>query len=249
MKLSVCMDAVFRGCDFYAGMEQLSGAGVSHFEFWRWWDKDVERIAAEKRRLRMDVTALCTKFVSLVDASQRDTYLQGLRETVDVAERLECRAVITQVGAEMAHVARGDQRRSLVDGLRACVPILRAAGVTLLVEPLNTAVDHPGYYLSGSDEAFAIIDEVGDPHVKLLFDIYHQQITEGNLIARITRNIDKIGHFHAAGNPGRHELDSGEIHYPAVFRAIEASGYDGFVGLEYFPLGEPLDGVKRAFAM
>jgi hydroxypyruvate isomerase len=197
----------------------------------------------------MDVTALCTKFVSLVDASQRDAYLQGLRETVDVAERLECRAVITQVGAELAHVARGDQRRSLVDGLRACVPILRAAGVTLLVEPLNTAVDHPGYYLSESDEAFAVIDEVGDPHVKLLFDIYHQQITEGNLIARITRNIDKIGHFHVAGNPGRHELDSGEIHYPAVFRAIEACGYDGFVGLEYFPLREPLDGVKRALAM
>jgi hydroxypyruvate isomerase len=143
-------------------------------------------------------------------------------------------------------VPRDDQHRSLVEGLRACVPYLRDAGVTLLVEPLNTAVDHSGYYLSGSDEAFDVIDEVGDPHVKLLFDIYHQQITEGHLIARITRNIDKIGHFHAAGNPGRHELDSGEIHYPAVFRAIDASGYDGLIGLEYFPLGEPLDGVRRA---
>jgi hydroxypyruvate isomerase len=249
MKLSVCLDAVFRGRDFYASMEQVSRLGVSHFEFWRWWDKDVERIAEEKRRLQMHLTALCTKFVSLVDASQREAYLQGLRETLAVAQQLDCRAIITQVGADLAHVSRDEQCRSLVAGLRACVPYVREAGVTLLVEPLNTAVDHAGYYLSGSDEGFAVIDEVGDPHVKLLFDIYHQQITEGHLIARITRNIDKIGHFHAAGNPGRHELDTGEIHYPAVFRAIEASGYDGFIGLEYFPQREPLDGVKHVLAM
>jgi hydroxypyruvate isomerase len=81
--------------------------------------------------------------------------------------------------------------------------------------------------------------------VKVLYDIYHQQITEGHLIHNITTHIDKIGHFHAAGNPGRHELTKGEINYPAVFAAIEAAGFDGYVGLEYFPKQDPAFGLRE----
>lgn len=124
-------------------------------------------------------------------------------------------------------------------------PFLEEAGVTLVVEPLNILVDHPGYYLYSSEEAFQIIDEVGSPNVKVLFDIYHQQIMEGNLISRIQRNINKIGHFHAADNPGRHELYMGEIQYLNVFRAIEETGYRGYIGFEYFPLEEPLSGIWK----
>ncbi len=111
---------------------------------------------------------------------------------------------------------------TLVDGLRQAAPLLEAANLTLVIEPLNDRIDHPGYYLVRSDEAFEIIDQVGSPSVKVVFDIYHQQISEGQLIANITSNIDKIGHFHAAGNPGRHELTRGELHYPSIFAAIQA---------------------------
>ena len=106
-------------------------------------------------------------------------------------------------------------------------------------------VDHAGYYLVRSDEAFAVIDEVASSHVKVVFDIYHQQISEGHLIHNITANIDKIAHFHAAGNPGRNELTIGEIHYPSVFQAILETGYDGFVALEYWPVEDPLAGLKQ----
>ena len=90
-----------------------------------------------------------------------------------------------------------------------------------------------------------IIAAVNSPQVKLLFDIYHQQISEGHLIHNITSNIDRIGHFHAAGNPGRHELTVGEIDYRKVFDAIRGTDYDGFVGLEYWPLQDPVKGLSE----
>ncbi|HZG55610.1 TIM barrel protein [Paenibacillus sp.] len=144
---------------------------------------------------------------------------------------------------------RFQQRRSIVEGLRAAAPLLGEAGMTLMLEPLNTRVDHPGYYLAGANEGLEIVGEVDHASVRLLFDIYHQQIMEGDLIRTITKHIDWIGHFHAAGNPGRRELHLGEIHYPAVFQAIADTSYEGYIGLEYFPLNDPLDGLKRVLRL
>lgn len=81
--------------------------------------------------------------------------------------------------------------------------------------------------------------------VRVVFDIYHQQISEGHLIHNIQSNISKIGHFHAAGNPGRHELTIGEIHYPSIIEAIQSTGYEGYFGLEYWPVFEPEAGLRR----
>jgi len=243
MKFSVCIDAVFRGNDLYPSLKAMRELGIDAFEFWGWWDKDIDTLLSMKNRLGLTVSAFCTRMVSLVDASQRAAYLKGLRETLAVAEKLSCRSIITQVGADTG-CDRRIQHESLAEGLRAAAPLLEESGVTLLVEPLNILVDHKGYYLSASREGFDVIAEVASPGVKLLFDIYHQQITEGNLIRNVTADIDKIGHFHAAGNPGRHELDRGEIRYPEVFRAIDEAGYRGYMGLEYFPLEAPLKGLK-----
>ena len=109
-----------------------------------------------------------------------------------------------------------------------------------MIEPLNTLVDHPGYYLTQSAEAFDIIDAVDSQHVKVIYDIYHQQIMEGNLIPTITQNINRIGHFHSAGHPGRHELDCGEINYPDIIQAIAQTEYKGWFGVEYFPQQDPV---------
>jgi hydroxypyruvate isomerase len=129
--------------------------------------------------------------------------------------------------------------------LKEAAPLLEDAGITLVIEPLNELVDHAGYYLVRSDEAFELVDEVGSDAVKVVFDIYHQQISEGHLIRNITEHIDRIGHFHAAGNPGRHELTCGEIHYPLIFEAIQGGTFDGYVGLEYWPVADPLIGLKE----
>ena len=115
------------------------------------------------------------------------------------------------------------------------VHIAERADFTLLLEPLNTLVDHPGYYLDSSAEAVEIVRAVGSPHLKLLYDVYHMQIMEGNLLATIEKNLAWIGHFHAAGVPGRGELFGSELNYPVILAKIEALGYQGAFGLEYFP--------------
>jgi hydroxypyruvate isomerase len=245
MRFSVCVDAVFKGQDFAESLRQIRAAGLGTFEFWAWWNKDLAAIKREMARLDMACAAFCTRFISLVDPAQREAYLAGLRETIAVARDLGCRTLISQVGSEIPDVPREQQRASLIAGLAACVPYLDEARITLVFEPLNILVDHPGYYLSRSDEAFEVAAAVGSPWVKVLFDIYHQQITEGHLIARIRENIAQIGHFHAAGNPGRHELDNGEINYPEVFRAISQTTYPGSIGLEYRPLEDPAAGLRR----
>jgi hydroxypyruvate isomerase len=245
LKPSVCIDAVLGPlpCEDAAGV--VAEAGIDAFEFWAWWDKDLTALLAARDAHRLTIAACCTRFISLVEPGTRTEYLSGLEESIAAAQQLGCPTLISQVGDFREGVPRQQQHDSLVTGLKEAAPMLEAAGITLVVEPLNELVDHAGYYLIRSDEAFQIIDEVGSPRVKVVFDIYRQQISEGHLIHNITSNIDKIGHFHAAGNPGRHELTRGEIHYPSVIEAIRDTGFRGYMGLEYWPVGEPLDGLRE----
>ena len=124
--------------------------------------------------------------------------------------------------------------------------MLEQAGITLVFEPLNDLIDHVGYYLVRSEQAFAIVEQVASERVKVVFDIYHQQISEGNVIRNLKENIGRIGHFQAAGNPGRNELTRGELNYAEIFREIRESDYDGFVGLEYWPLDDVEVGLREA---
>jgi hydroxypyruvate isomerase len=238
LRPSVCIDAVFEGKPFDEACAAVKQAGIPAIEFWGWWDKDLDALNAAIDSNDLAISACCTKFISLVDPSTRDAYLEGLRKSIDAAQQLGTKILISQVGDFRPGVSRDDQHRCLVEGLREAAPLLENADITLVIEPLNELVDHAGYYLVRSDEAFDIIDEVSSPNINVAFDIYHQQISEGHLIHNILANLEKIGHFHAAGNPGRHELQHGEINYPEVFDAIRDTDYEGYVGLEYWPLDE-----------
>jgi hydroxypyruvate isomerase len=123
----------------------------------------------------------------------------------------------------------------VVEGLKAIAPYAEEKNITLSLEPLNVLVDHAGYYLVTSEQGFQVIDEVGSPQIKLLYDIYHQQITEGNILATICANMDKIGHLHVADVPGRQEPGTGELNYQNIFSRIADSDYQGYVGLEFKP--------------
>lgn len=245
LRPSVCFDAVFEGIDVEKALTQVKSCGIGAFEFWCWWEKDLGQIVDLKSKLELDIASCCTKFISLTDQSLRDEYVQGVSESVAAAKKLGCKTLISQVGDFRQGISRKEQHQSIVDGLTAVIPILETADITLVIEPLNEKVDHPGYFLIHSDEAFEIIDAVASDHVKVVFDLYHQQISEGNLLPNIMSNLSKIGHFHAAGNPGRHELTLGEINYPEIFRVIGESNYDGFVGLEYWPKQDPEIGLKE----
>jgi hydroxypyruvate isomerase len=251
VQLSACVEMIFRDLPFQERLERVAAAGLPAFEFWRLDDKDVEAIRAAQQELGLTCAAFVgTAGVPLLAPERRPEVLASLRRALGVAHRLGCRALIATTGQAVPERSRAEQHAAIVAALREAAKPCEDAGVTIVLEPLNLLVDHQGYYLATSAEGFEIVDEVGSRAVKLLYDIYHQQITEGNLIATITANVAKIGHVHVADVPGRHEPGTGEINYRNVFRALEATGYGGFVGLEYRPLAEAAAtlAVVREFA-
>ena len=246
MYYSVCASAVFSGMNLIDALEKIRESGAKVYEIWGWWDQDVDALAKAQRENGLRLAAMCTKGFVLNDPARRDEYLDGLKQSVEAAKKLGCSTLISQVGQAIEGASREEQHASIVDGLRACVPVLEEAGMTLVIEPLNVLVNHIGYYLAESKEAFEIVREVGSANVKVLYDVYHQQITEGNLIATITENIADIGHIHIAGVPGRHEvLGANEINYSAVLAALKDAGYAGAIGLEYFPLKDAVKGIRE----
>lgn len=161
-----------------------------------------------------------------------DAYLFAMRETINVCLKLGVPNIIATTGNERPDIPREKQIELCERLLTELARMVRESGLTLVLEPLNTLVDHKGYLLSKSSEAFDLVKRVNNPSLKVLFDIYHQQITEGNLIRNITENIDLIGHFHIADNPGRDQPGTGEINYSNVFNAIKNTGYDGWLAFE-----------------
>lgn len=251
MKYSVCVDALYRNKgSFSDAVQEIKKAGYGAVEFWGWWDKDIDEIKKLKDELNLEIAAFCTMFVNPGDKECQDEYLEELKKSIDVAKKLNCSTIISQAGADVQsaqkRITRKQHRKTLIETMKKAAEIVECEGITIVIEPLNILVDHPGYHLWFSEDGFDLIDKIGSPNIKLLFDIYHQQITEGNLISNITENINKIGHFHAAGVPGRNEITRGEIDYKHVFEAINALGYKKFMGLEYMTDEDPLKGLQEA---
>ena len=135
-----------------------------------------------------------------------------------------------------------------VEGLNKCKKSAETAGVTLVLELLNSKVDHKDYQCDRTDWGVGVVKRVNSPRVKLLYDIYHMQIMEGDIIRTIQQNHQHFGHYHTAGNPGRHDLDNDqESYYPAIMKAIDATGYKGFVGQEFIPKADGIKALKAAF--
>jgi len=136
------------------------------------------------------------------------------------------------------------------EGLRRVAKAAEDAGVVLVLELLNSKVDHPDYQCDHTAWGVKVIESVDSPAVKLLYDIYHMQVMEGDIVRTIQEHHRHFGHYHLAGNPGRNEPDaSQEINYPPIFRAIEATGYTGYLGMEYLPKRDPVESLKAAYAL
>ena len=136
------------------------------------------------------------------------------------------------------------------EGLRKVVGVAEQVGVTLCLELLNSKVDHPDYQCDHTAWGVELCRRVGSERLKLLYDIYHMQIMEGDVIRTIQQNHTYFGHYHTAGNPGRHEIDAAqELNYPAIMRAIADTGYTGFVGQEFLPIRDPLTSLREAIKL
>ncbi|SMG33563.1 TIM barrel protein [Paenibacillus aquistagni] len=232
INISLCIGA-YPGKDALYHLEKIKEHGFHGLEYYSWWQLgDLRAFAKEQERIGVGLIGTCTKHFNLVDPNERELYLTGLQETIEACHVLNIPSIISQTGNDRAGVPREVQRQAMIETLKQCAPLLEKAGVVLELEPLNGLVDHQGHFLQRSDEAASIIDEVGSPCVKIVFDVYHQQITEGNVIRNLRSYIDRIHHFHIADNPGRTEPGTGELNYVNILKAIKDTGYDGYIGLE-----------------
>ena len=182
------------------------------------------------------------------DPARIEEFQRGATMTVDLAQRYGTPLLNCLVGKALAGVAADVQRRTLVDNLRYAAAAAEQRGVRLLIEPLNT-IETPGFLIATAREALELIDEVGHPNLWLQLDLYHEQRMAGNLVATLREHIDRIAHIQIADSPGRHQPGTGEINYRYVLDAIDASGYEGWVSLEFVPAPDTsgaLDAMRGA---
>ena len=243
MRFCVAIPCFFKKVDFCDAIRQVAALGYDAAETYRWKDLDLDAVKKTLDETGVELLSMCTTEFNLTDPAYRDAWVAGIRESCIAAQKLGVKRLITQVGKDTG-APREEQHASIVAGLRAGAPILAEYGVTVMIEPLNTYVNHPGYYLWSSVEAFEIIREVNHPNVKVIYDIYHQQVMEGNIIPTILGNLEHIAHLHSAGHPGRHELQFGENDYRVIIDAVDKAGYTGALGLEYSPLLEPIESLR-----
>jgi hydroxypyruvate isomerase len=171
------------------------------------------------------------------DKAVWESVLKDLRDSIEVAKRVNAKWVTVVPGnldeTGRDRLAMGYQTANVIELLRRCADILEPHNLVMVLEPLNWYANHGGVFLQGSPQAYAICKAVDSPACKILFDIYHQQITEGNLIPNIEKCWDEIGYFQCGDNPGRKEPGTGEINYRNVFKYIHSRGFDGVLGMEH----------------
>ncbi|MDY0170807.1 MAG: TIM barrel protein [Thermoguttaceae bacterium] len=244
LKLGLCIEMAFATEPFERRIAKAAKAGFKHVEMWfvdGSFQGAPEQLAslAKKHGVRITNTVIGAPDGSigggLTDPAHRKQWLERTAMTLAFNRAAKIPATIVCTGNTIP--GRSDRRieASVLKGLEATLRLAEDAGITLLLEPLNTRYDHPGYWLTGSDRGADICRRFNSPRLRLLFDCYHMQIMEGDLLNHIERNLDVIGHFHSAGVPGRHELFRGETDYPYLMDAIWRMGYRGVFGLEYMP--------------
>ncbi|MCI6290861.1 MAG: TIM barrel protein [Eubacteriales bacterium] len=248
MRLCVPIPCFFGDMDFCEGLRRVKALGYDAAETYNWKGLDFDAVRRTCEETGVELLSMCTSEFRMTDPTFRQAWLDGLEESCQAANRMGVKRLITQVGQDTG-APREQQHAAIVETLNLARPILEKSGVTIMLEPLNTLVNHPGYYLWSAVEGFEIIREVNHPLVKLVYDIYHQQVMEGNIIPNITKNLDCIAHLHSAGHPGRNELQYGENDYKVIFAAVDKAGYTGACGLEYRPLMDPEESLREAMRL
>lgn len=250
-KVDVLIDLFFGGLPWDQRVARIAECGYRHIETWQGGD------AAVLKQMNDAGKACGVELISIVMNSPGDpktapvspdsrrSFVEQIDRYSDNALAAGCKQGIVTTGPSVGGKSYQAQRLALVDALREAGERVRKKGFHLNLEPLNTEVDHPGYFLSSPQDSVAIVKEVGLGNVRVLYDIYHMDIMTGNQTEFIEHNIDFIGHFHSAGIPGRHELFEGETNYPFILKRLAKTGYGGCFGLEYMPLLESRESLTR----
>lgn len=233
MKLSVCIDMMFSYCDFYDRMEEVKKCGIDTVEFWKWSNKDIDRIAENEAKVSVfNIDSRDEKLSydlsrGILNDGRADDFVKALRESIPVYKKLGASAMIVLIGENKEFNEKNVQMC-----LEAAKPVAEKEGVCLVVEPLNN-IDRVGYSMPYAAPLLRLLKKVDSPNIKMLYDIYHQNMMGDFDIDEIGENIDLIGHFHIADAPGRHEPGTGKVDYNEILREISKLPYNGYIGLEY----------------
>ena len=245
----------FAGMPTRSCLEKIAAIGFDTVDNFNWRDPAEFRIYQEALpSLSLGAGVLVVNKVPDVNAlgcsltleADREGFLTGLQACAAAAETVNCDRLEVLSGNVVDGLSRVEQMDSCIRTLRAAEPLLQRHGITLVVEMLNSTQEHPGYFLDNVRDSLALIDRVGSDRVRLLFDIYHVQLGEGNIIRKLREHIRYIGQIHFADAPGRHEPGTGEINFRNVFKAIYDLGdrYTGYVTAEYHPTDNTLGDLK-----
>ena len=253
--LSVCSEMVFTDLPLVERVQQIDAAGFG-VEIWDWSSKDIGALAATGARFTSMTGYLRG---TLTDPAGADELLATAAQAIPVARRLGIRTLNlhgTGLGegglpVRPVEVVTGDMWLAAAATLQRIAALGEREGVTFVLENLNTAVDHPGVPFAKAADCLALVEAVGSPHLKMMLDLYHAQIGEGNLIELIRGCGTAIGEIQVADVPGRCEPGTGEINYPAIARVLAEIGYTGVVGLEAYASSDSelaLERFRTAFA-
>ena len=257
MKFSACIEILYPQLPFEERIAAATKDGLSAIEFWSFAGKNLPLIGKTCKENNIPIAACCVSTenkalserfsqTGLIDYYSPGIFAEMCKESLEVAVKYDIPSLIVCSGNDNPAQDAEHKDYYLTQSLIYAAEIFKDTPVTLVVEPLNL-FDHPGTYLTRSDHTYNILQNVGSDKVKMLYDIYHQQMTEGNLAANIQKLMPHIGHFHSADVPGRHELQTGEINWEYIFSVIEKAGYDRYIGLEYLTTTDTTKGLPKRF--
>ena len=248
-RFSVMLWTILRERSFEERIETVAAAGYNAIElvdeYTRWGQEDFRRANSRLHSLGIAVDSMAGVWTGIANPEARDTFLAGLNKLVPIAEQLECPSIIVLSGDRVEGLSREAHHVSCIEALKRAAEIADKHKLTLLLENIDPE-ENPKYYLTSVAEGFEIVRAVNHPRVKFLYDFYHEQISEGNLIKKLEQNLDYTGLFHIADVPGRHEPGTGEIHYANIYRKLAQLNYRGCIAMEFEPTGDPVASLRRA---
>lgn len=241
----------FGTSDSAVRIARAADLGFSAIEMWPWRGKDIEAIDRVRRERNVEIVQFTGWGFTpgLNDPANHDAFVAEITASCETAQKLGTKMVLVVAGNDRKGVSKEDMHQAVIDGLKRAVPIADKYGITLILEPMNVRVDHKGHCLYGSPDAIRIVQAVGSPRVKLCWDLYHMQISEGDLCGRMKEGFEHIAYFQLADNPGRRDPGTGEVNYQRVMKEAFRLGYRGYVGLEFTPQDSALEAARRVAAI
>lgn len=247
--ISVCIDMMFSDFEFFDRIEEVKRCGIDTVEFWKWSNKDIDKIVSLGTRVSVFNLDSADEKLSydlsrgIINDGRAEDFVSALGESIPVYKKLGASAMIVLIGEHKEY-----NEENCLKCLLAAKPILEKHNVNLVVEPLNS-IDREGYSMPYVKGVFDLVRKADSPHIKVLYDIYHQSMMGDFSISDIRENIGLIGHFHVADCPGRHEPGTGNVDYVNILKEISSMPYEGYIGLEYRatkPDGETFGFLKEA---